>query len=178
MSETVDLEKLVYASALGDQAAFSRLYQATSARMLAVAMKILRNRSSAEEVVQEAFVQVWYAARDYRPDLGKPTTWMTTIVRNRAIDVYRKERRSPAGQSLDESPHELPDLKQRPEQGPELKALIDCMEPLSEEQRQSVLMTYYFGYSHGEISELLAKPLGTVKSWIRQALARVRECLE
>lgn len=178
MLDSENLEELVYASALGDQAAFSRLYQATSARMLAVAMKILGNRGTAEEVLQEAFVQVWYAARDYRPDRGKPTTWIAAIVRNRAIDVIRKEGRALEAGALRETPHEIPDLSQRPESAPELRALIDCMEPLPADQRQCVLMTYYFGYSHSEIAALLSRPLGTVKAWIRLGLAKVRECLE
>lgn len=178
MPETSSLHQLLYACALGDQKAFADLYDRTAGRMMAVAFAILRDRATAEEAVQEGFVQIWYAARTYRPDLGHPNAWLATIVRNRALDMYRSEKRAPSAERNRSAMPELPDDRRHPSDSAELTALWDCMKPLEKAQRQSILLSYYYGYSHGEVAHRMRLPVGTVKSWIRRGVAKVRECLE
>lgn len=178
VTDELNLEDLLYASALGNQAAFSKLYENTSPQLMAVALSILRNRSLAEEALQEAFVHIWYATKDYRRELGKPITWLSTIVRNCSIDLYRKQSRHHESSGDTEALLKIPDLKTVSTRDKELQELIDCLEPLPEEQRNSILMTYYHGHSHGDISNLLSQPLGTIKSWIRRGISKLRECLE
>lgn len=178
MNDSHQHEQWIYAAALGDQQAFAALYESTSARLMALAFSILNNRGLAEEALQEGFVQAWYRARDYRPERGRPGTWLAAIVRSRALDIYRREKSKPTHAGVTEELGEVPDPQAVAHPDSELQALMDCMEPLPEAQRNSILMTYYYGHSHGEIAQRLTQPLGTIKSWIRRGVQLIRECLE
>ncbi len=174
-----ELEQLLSATAKGDKAAFHALYNATSAKLFGVAVRILKRSDLAEDVIQDAYLKIWDAAPNFRPALGSPISWMVAITRNRAIDVLRKrtevgvEDQKDGGEREDDAldPYEMT------AQNRELKALLSCMERLNPDQRQCLLMAYYYGYTHEEISERMSTPVGTVKSWIRRGLARVKECL-
>lgn len=174
-----NLEKLLRAAAKGEKEAFRDIYDATSAKLFGVAVRILKRADLAEDVVQDAYLKIWDAAPKYSPELGSPIGWMVAITRNRAIDVLRKrvevaaEDESNRGDRADDTP----DPFELTAQSIELKALLGCMQALGAEQRQCLLMAYYYGYTHEEISERLDKPVGTVKSWIRRSLARVQECM-
>lgn len=174
------LEKLLLAAANGDTSAFRALYDATSAKLFAVAVRILKRADLAEDVVQDAYLKIWDAASNYSPQLGSPIGWMVAITRNRAIDVLRKrvevaaEDESDGGERADDAP----DPFALTAQSHDLKALLGCMKKLGAEQQKSLLMAYYYGYTHDEIASRMKKPVGTIKSWIRRSLARVQECLD
>lgn len=174
-----NLEKLLRAAAKGEKAAFRGIYDATSAKLFAVAVRILKRADLAEDVVQDAYLKIWDAAPNYSPELGSPIGWMVAITRNRAIDVLRKRVEVAVEDEKDrgERADDTPDPFELTSQSLELKSLLGCMEALGPEQRQCLLMAYYYGYTHEEISEQLDKPVGTVKSWIRRSLARVQECM-
>jgi len=174
-----NLEKLLQATANGDKAAFRAVYAATSAKLFAVAVRILKRADLAEDVMQDAYLKIWGAAPNYSPQLGSPVGWMVAITRNRAIDVLRKrvEVRLDSENEQLEQADDAPDPHQLAEQSNELKALLGCMDNLSPQQRQCLLMAYYYGYTHEEIAVKMKKPVGTIKSWIRRSLARVQECL-
>ncbi|CAI2789742.1 Sigma-K factor [Serratia grimesii] len=166
----------------GDRQAFEQLYRQTSPRLYAIALRILRRQSWAEEVLHESFISVWNRAASYDPQLSSPLTWLTHIVRNRAIDWLRS-----AGGKAAEREDEFVDVEvevgsfaepaealQRSQEGQKLSA---CLDHLPIDQRQSIVLAYYQGMSHGEVSVYLQQPLGTVKSWIRRALDHLKDCV-
>ena len=174
------VEQLIL-SGKGDTGAFAELYRETSAHLFAFALRILRRREWAEEALQEAYGKIWRHASDYDRQKGSPLSWMCSIVRNTSLDRLRRAKReSPvdADEALRRLPDEGPDPFERVTGGFEAKALKNCMDELSAEQRQSISLAYWRGLSHTELAEALAKPLGTVKTWVRRGLDQLRKCLE
>jgi len=175
------LEYLILATAQGDRAAFHSLYLESKAKLFGVILRIVRQHDRAEDVLQEAYLRIWNHAPDYRPHKGAPLAWMTAIARNRALDWVR---RRPNLVSLDQSDeaklykdqdHDRYDWSNA---SVEAKALKDCLEELSKEQRHCILLAHIQGYTHDEVSGALEAPLGTVKSWIRRGLSRLKACLD
>ena len=172
------------ATTRGDRVAFAALYRGTSSHLLALLIRMLRRRDLAEEALQDCYVNIWRNAASYSPERGAPMAWLTGIARNRALDLLRRDRHEV---SLDEDPEDESDDDNDPiDRGPvaetvrqeELGALRECLEGLQEVQRESVLLAYYEGYTHDELAKRMGKPLGTVKSWVRRGLLRLRECLD
>lgn len=181
MTELPSLADLLQATARGDRPAFDRLYSMSSAQLFGVMLRILRQRNLAEDALQEVYVGIWHKADSYASEKASAMAWMIAIARNRAIDIYRRERRQPiTGQEADA------DCWVDPDPGPldramaseEARGLWHCLDQLEEAQRDSILLAYREGRSHEEIAGHLDKPLGTVKSWIRRGLIRLRRCLE
>ena len=172
------LEQLVARSAQGDRAAFGELYQATSAKLYGVALRILRREDWAEEVLQECYVSVWRHAAEYRPGLAAPMTWMTSIVRNRCLDWLRRPNPEPLD---DEALQEIESGNPGPltllEQGRDSAALARCLRGLEAKQRQAIALAFFDGLSHAELAQHLREPLGTVKTWVRRGLRRLKSCL-
>jgi len=179
-----ELARLLARVALRDQAAFREVYRLTSGHLLGLAVGILERRDRAEDVLQEAFMNVWNHASGYRADVATPMTWLINIVRNKAIDKLRVGKAERAATvELDDEALALPDAPERqPQQlmDESLKrARIEaCMGELSAGQRQAIALAYYQGLVHTEIAERLGAPLGTVKAWVRRGLDRLKGCLE
>ena len=175
------LEELLGAVAVQDRSAFAPLYEASSAKLFGVALRILRNRQQAEEVLQEVYIRIWRRAADYRPEKGTPMTWMITIARNRALDRRRQQKPE---LPLDEADGyaEIADPEPSPLAqsiaGEQRRALAACLEKLGAEQRGCITLAYQEGYTHGELAARFDTPLGTVKSWIHRGLRQVKKCLE
>lgn len=168
-------------SARRDRAAFARLYQATSAKLYGVALRILRREDWAEEVLQECYVSIWAHAPDYRPGLAAPMTWMTSIVRNRCLDWLRRPRPEVDDEdgaltesAVSDNPGPLAEL----ERAKGAQALARCLKSLEAKQRQAIALAFYDGLSHAELASHLREPLGTVKTWVRRGLLRLKACLE
>ena len=176
------LSDLLARCALRDQRAFATLYQFSSAKLFAVAVRITRRRDWAEEVLQEAFVNIWNHAAGYNSAKSAPMTWMTAIVRNRALDWLRRPREVEIDEEHEELMASIPDESPGPEEllrrSLEAGELAECMKSLTEEQQRSVTLAFFYGLSHGELAEQMRKPLGTVKTWIRRGLDRLKGCLE
>jgi RNA polymerase sigma-70 factor (ECF subfamily) len=172
------LEDLLARSAQGDRAAFQRLYQASAAKLHGVALRILRRGDWAEEVLQECYVSIWTRAGDYRAGLSAPMTWMTSIVRNRCLDWLRRPAPEVAVETFEElesgSPGPLAEL----ERAKDAQALARCLGGLDARQRQAIALAFYDGLSHAELASHLRQPLGTVKTWVRRGLLRLKSCLE
>lgn len=172
--------KLMQAVAQGDRHAFEQLYRQMSPHLFAVALRTLRQRSWAEEVLHDGFITLWNQADRYNPALGAPMTWMTHIIRNRCIDGLRsRPAREEALQDeyddqvfLDEN-HQA----ESESEDSQVARLHHCLRHLSSEQRQSVALAYYQGMSHSDIAAWLHQPVGSVKSWIRRAMEHLRECV-
>jgi RNA polymerase sigma-70 factor, ECF subfamily len=184
MPPTDDLPALLSRIALHDRAAFERLYRATCAHLLSVAFRILNHRDRAEEVLQEAFMNVWHSASRYNPVVATPMTWLINIVRNKAIDALRSgktERGSTVGLD-DEALAVAGDAALQPQQLLDdslTKAHIDaCMGALSASQRQALALAYYRGLVHTDITAAMNAPLGTAKAWVRRGLDKLKECLQ
>jgi RNA polymerase sigma-70 factor, ECF subfamily len=172
------LQQLIRASARGDRAAFAALYAQTSAKLFAIALRILRQREWAEEALQESFVAVWERARDYDPARGSAMGWLVTIVRHCAIDQLRRSAARPESRS--EAEAALPTLPASgsADSGAELRALPRCLDELDEHPRRAVLLAYCYGLTREELAARLGVPIGTVKSWLRRSLERLQKCLE
>lgn len=176
-SSSSDLADLLARCALGDRAAFARLYQATSAKLFGVAIRMLRD-SRAEEVLQDAFVKIWHRAGDYRPDRGSAMAWMASIVRNRALDVLRRPDAEDRLEDDDVHESDAPGPLEQVLRGAEARALLKCLERLDARGREAVTLAFFQGLAHAELAQRLKQPLGTVKSWIRRSLLQLRGCLE
>ena len=184
-----ELAQLLARAGLGDRAAFAGLYERTSGHLFAVVLRIQRDRAVAEELLQEIYVAVWKAAASFDAARSQPLTWLTHIARHRAIDSLRRSQTQPRTQSLhadDDDSDSLLDGVASDTPGPldllgqasDARELSQCMERLSPPQRQSVALAFFDGLSHAEVAAQLQEPLGTVKSWVRRALATLKSCLE
>ena len=176
------LYRLLAAVAMQDRQAFRTLYDATSAQLFGFALRALHRDDLAEEAVRDAFVSIWHAAPGYQMHLAPPLTWMVTIVRNKALHIRRRTHAGADDGGLDiEAADGLADPSSRPaaptQLSPDARALARCMETLASRQRQAIGMAYLHGLSHAEVAERLDLPVGTVKTWIRRGLVRLRDCL-
>jgi RNA polymerase sigma-70 factor (ECF subfamily) len=188
-----EVAALLARSALGDRAAFARLYERTSSQLFAVVLRIQRDRALAEELLQEVYVAVWKAAGQFDAARSQPLTWLVSIARNRAIDSLRRAQTQPmllsATRGGDDEDDDGPDAIEREadagagplellDRASQARELTRCIEGLSAAQRQSVALAFYDGLSHAEVAEQLRQPLGTVKSWLRRGLLALRDCLD
>jgi RNA polymerase sigma-70 factor, ECF subfamily len=177
-----DLGQLLAATALRDQKAFAELYRLTSPKLFAVALRILRRRDWAEDVLQEAYVNIWHHAQTYNLLHSAPMTWLTTIVRNRCLDWLRRggreERESDGDAALEGLETAEPGPLDRLLGKSEAQNLANCLGGLAAKERQSIALAYLRGLSHGELAEWLREPLGTVKTYVRRGLMQLKACLE
>ena len=179
MSPADPLQDLLKACAQRDRVAFSKLYQASAAKLYGVALRILRREDWAEEVLQECYVSVWRHAPEYRADRAAPMTWLTSIVRNRCLDWLRRPNPEPlADEALEALESDAPGPLAQLEGRRDSAALARCLGGLEAKQRQAIALAFFDGLSHGELARHLREPLGTVKTWVRRGLARLRSCLE
>ncbi len=179
-SETETLERLLIRTAMRDRAAFSRLYELTSARLFGLCVRMLRDRGEAEEVLQEAFISIWRRADGYDSTLASANTWLTTLVRNRAIDRLRQRREDTSSDPL--GLEELPDESRGPaadaEASEDYRRLERCLGQLDTKYSRSVREAFFSGATYKELAIRCEVPLATMKSWIRRALLQLRTCLE
>lgn len=169
------------ACAAGDRRALATIYESEAARMVTVAQRILRRHDLAEEIVQEAFLQIWNKAWQYEPGRGTPRGWIFSIVRSRALNALRDGGREELSDvdSLERLQDEgadalCEDLYDQLDTASRLRACLGRLDGL---RRRTVIMAYVSGYSHGEIAGRLKLPLGTAKAWIRRSLTSLRECM-
>jgi RNA polymerase sigma-70 factor, ECF subfamily len=171
--------------ALGDQAAFAELYAQTSSHLYGVAVRILKDGALAEEVLQEAFVSVWHHAGSYDAAKSQPSTWLAAVVRNRCLDLMRRRELDTVTMTTDDDDgreFDLPSGDPTPVEmllaGADARAVRDCVDALDAGPKQAIALAFYQGLSHAELADHLRQPLGTVKSWVRRALERLKGCLD
>ncbi|UVI39543.1 sigma-70 family RNA polymerase sigma factor [Qipengyuania spongiae] len=169
------------AVAAGNRGSLERVYEMTSAKLFGTILRIVRRRDVAEDVLQEVYVKVWRRAGRYDPEKGSPITWLSTIARNSALnDVRTNGRREEIAEDV------FPEVVDTQivaaddwlcaEQ--ENAALAECLEELKDDHRRTIKMAFFEGLSHSELCERCDVPLGTLKSWIRRGLARLKSCLD
>jgi RNA polymerase sigma-70 factor (ECF subfamily) len=173
---------LLAAVAARDQVALRRLYERHGGLLLHIAFEMVRSWESAEEVVQDVFIQCWNRADTYRSSRGTPTAWLVSMTRSRAIDHLRfnPAAKRGAGQrvSLDGLPDRFVSLDPPPGSRLEIGELGAALLELPREMRTAIMLSAYGGLTHQEIADLLETPSGTVKSWIRRGLLRLRVRLQ
>lgn len=177
--DAFDYESTLEACARGDRAALRGLYERESRWLLGVALRIVREREAAHDVLQEAFLQIWQRAGTYQRALGSARGWIYTVVRHRALDEVRRAGRETAVGDHIEIYADAHASSQRAEESPSIDAglLNRCLDALDERKRDCVVFAFVEGYTHEQISQRLATPVGTVKSWIRRGLISLKECL-
>jgi RNA polymerase sigma-70 factor, ECF subfamily len=175
------LVELLGQCALKNQRAFADLYALTSAKLFGVALRILRRQDWAEEVLQECYVSIWNHAGNYAVAKSAPLTWMTSIVRNRSLDWLRRPQMETTGEEYDIAVEAWHDEAAGPMESllvaSEAAALRRCLDQLEARQRQSIMLAFFHGLSHSELASHMKQPLGTVKTWVRRGLERLRSCL-
>lgn len=172
---------LVSAVAEGDQDAFARLYDLTAPRVFGLVVRVLRDRSQAEEVTQEVYLQVWRRADGFDPDRGSALAWLLTVAHRRAVDRVRSAQSQSDREVVYESRQTQPAFDSTSEivQGRlEAGRLRTAVHGLSPVQRAAVELAYFEGLTHREVSARLGVPLGTAKTRIRDGLIRLRGELE
>ncbi len=169
-----EISAAIVRCAAGDKPALRLIYDLEAARMVGVAIRILRRRDLAEEATHDAFMRIWRGARSFDPSRGSARAWIYTIVRNQALTILRDERRFGPEEPADS---ELPQPDQALQRLPESSALRHCLQRLETGRRNAIVLAYVHGFSHGELAGRLGMPLGTIKSWIRRGLASLQECM-
>jgi RNA polymerase sigma-70 factor, ECF subfamily len=174
-----ELAPLFSAIGAGDHATLSLLYRRTSAKLYGICMRILKNEEDAAEVLQDVFVSVWRNAARFDPARASPITWLAVLARNRAIDRLR-------GRKIDSAPieaaHDVPSTDPSAldmlSASQETGRLADCLQELDERPRAMIRAAFLDGATYSQLSARENVPLGTMKSWIRRGLQRLKGCLE
>jgi len=164
-----------------DVRAFEQLYDRHSRIVYGLVLRILQQGSTAEEVVQDVFLQLWRNASRYQASRGPFVPWLLTLARNRALDTLRlkSERQRRREDQTEELPQiaQVPQYEQALDEKRRAEVVRSLMSSLSAPQKKAIELAYFEGLSHSEIAEALHEPLGTVKSWIRNGLIRLKEGL-
>ncbi len=162
-----------------DRGAFRTLYSLTSAKLFGVCLRICGDRQAAEDVLSDVYLTIWKRAGAYEPGRASPISWLATIARNRAIDWRRSAGRAPPsgvediGQIADNraSAEDIMLLDERAAQ------LHGCLDQLEQRQRDAIRTAFFDGLTYAELAERDAVPLGTMKSWVRRGLFRLKDCM-
>lgn len=173
------LNGLLHRVAQKDRKAFALLYEATSAKLYGTVLRILPNKGLADDVVQEAYVNIWQKASQFDAGRASPITWMVTIARHRAIDEVRRQptMRMESDDVLDHTPASDPTVHDQLHHEQQSRRLHLCLEELEKGRRDMVRLAYLDGWSRAELAAHFDEPLGTVKSWLHRALKQLKGCL-
>ncbi|SFB36760.1 MULTISPECIES: sigma-70 family RNA polymerase sigma factor [unclassified Pseudomonas] len=168
-----DYEACLRACARGEQRALRQLYEQDSSRLLGVALRIVREKALAEDIVHDAFINIWRGAGSFDPSRGSARGWVFSVTRHLALNVVRNHYREvPLGEEYEQvAATDTVEFSTRSGQ------VHTCLEQLDPTRRTCILHAYVDGFSHSEIARKLDAPLGTVKAWIKRSLAALRECM-
>ena len=173
-----DIADLIARCALRDRAAFRLLYERTSAKLFGVTLRILKDRSEAEEAIQEVYVKIWQRADRYVAGATSPISWLVAVARNHALDILRARR--PPADDIDVA-LDIPDSGPSPERAAEdsdERGRIDhCLGTLEPERAEAVRGAYLDGFSYEELAARYAVPLNTMRTWLRRSLIKLKDCL-
>jgi RNA polymerase sigma-70 factor, ECF subfamily len=178
--EPTTLETSLQRVARGDRDAFDAVYEAVAGPVFGLARRILRDPAQAEEVAQEVLVEVWRTASRFDQERGSALTWIMTMTHRRAVDRVRSaeasgRREAELAQRMNETPFDQ--VAEAVEIRLDQQRVRRCLDGLTDLQRESVTLAYYGGYTYPQVAGLLEVPLGTVKTRLRDGLARLRDCL-
>ncbi len=178
MIRRTDIEDMIARTALGDRAAFSDLYDATSAKLFGICLRVLKSRPEAEDALQDVYLRIWQKAGRYRAGTYSPMTWLITLARNLAIDRLRA-RRAPA-RDVDEM-HELRATGPGPEAAAVAKSeagrVAACLDELEPGRAAAVKGAYLDGDTYRDLAARHEVPLNTMRTWLRRSLIQLKDCL-
>ena len=180
VSSAPDLAELLKACGRGDQAAFARLYDATSSRVVGLAVRVVRDPAQAEEVAQEAFLEIWKTSGRFDPAKGSPSGWMLTIVHRKAVDRVRSAEASTRRDTTyhqRNQPVEHDSTAEAATASLEARRVRQALADLTPVQREALELAYFGGYTHTEVATMLELPVGTAKTRIRDGLIRLRDTM-
>jgi len=172
----LSMEDLLSLVASGDLRAFRRLYEATEEKLYGVCLSMLRDRERANDVSQEVFLKIWEKAALYDPAKGEAVSWMVTLARRCVLDAMRRQG-APAVALDDIDPDSAVFATAALSPTGPRRDLERCLERLPPDQARSIILAFVYGLTHEELARTMAKPLGTVKSWVRRGLADLKDCL-
>lgn len=178
MRTILDIEALIARVALGDRAAFSALYDATSAKLFGICLRVLNDRPEAEDALQEVFVRVWQKADRYSANGLSPMTWLITLARNIAIDRLRA-RRAPMDpiDDVPEPAHAGPTPEAAAIAASERARIAACLGELEPARADAVRRAYLDGATYQDLADRHGVPLNTMRTWLRRSLLKLRDCL-
>ena len=173
-----EVEELIARVSLGDRAAFSRLYEMTSAKLMGVSLRVLKDRAAAEDAMHDTYVKVWRSAGSFVSNGYSPMTWLITIARNTAIDRLRATRPVDGIETYVET---LAAGGPGPEgsviAASDAKKLVECLDNLPQGRGDAIRSVYLEGWNYAETAEKLGIPLNTTRTWLRRGLLALRECM-
>ena len=175
-----DLADLLRRSARGDETAFAALYDATSARVFGLALRVVRDPAQAEEIAQESFLEIWRTAARFDPARGSALSWLLTITHRKAVDRVRSAEAASRRDTTylqHQTPVEHDSTAEAAEVSLEARRVRTAMATLTEAQREAVGLAYLGGYTHTEVATMLELPVGTAKTRIRDGMIRLRDAL-
>ncbi|MDO8411407.1 MAG: sigma-70 family RNA polymerase sigma factor [Phenylobacterium sp.] len=175
-----DLSALMTQVAAGDRDALRQLYQATSSKLFGVCLRILSDKDESEDVLQEVYVTIWRRADRFDASRASVMTWISTIARNRAIDRLRARGPLARAEQIDEMEiaDGAPSATALLESAERAGALQRCLSELDERTEKAIRTAFFEGVTYEALAQRLDTPLGTVKSWIRRGLMKLKGCLE
>jgi RNA polymerase sigma-70 factor (ECF subfamily) len=176
----LDLGALLRQAARGDQDAFAALYDATASRVYGLALRVVRDPAQAEEVVQEAFLDVWRTSSRFDPDRGSALSWVLTICHRKAVDRVRSAEAAARRDTTYETQNQTVDhdtTADAAEASLEAKRVRNALGTLTAVQREAIELAYFGGYTHTEVAGILELPVGTAKTRIRDGLIRLRDTM-
>ena len=165
----------------GDRAALQTVYRLTSAKLFGVALRILGERSEAEDVLQEVYVTVWRKAADFDAGRASPMTWLIAIARNKAIDRLRASRQSRRAEPIEAAidlADDAPGAESALASAQDRTRLYGCLGELAAREQAALRGAFFDGNTYEDLAERMKVPLGTMKSWIRRAMIKLKACLE
>jgi len=166
--------------ATGDRGALQTTYRLTCAKLFGVCLRICRQREEAEDVLQEVYLLVWRKAASFDPAKASPMTWLIAIARNKAIDRVRTRSAARTGGPIDlaaEVPDGRPLADDALEQVEVTQRLHDCLDGLAEHEQKALRGAFFDGTTYDDLAQRMSVPLGTMKSWIRRAMLKLKACL-
>lgn len=179
MTSAETLESILARVALGDRGAFALLYRRSSAKLFGVCLRILGERAEAEEALQETYVKIWRSAAQYSQARAGAIAWMAAVARNQSIDRLRARR---GGAADIDAAENIGDTRPSPEgeavAAADRRQLHDCLDELDGRHAAAIRDAYFGGHTYEALAGRTGVPLGTMKSWIRRGLAKLRDCLE
>jgi RNA polymerase sigma-70 factor (ECF subfamily) len=174
-----DLSTLIGLVALSDRNAFASLYKRTSSKLFSICLRILKDRTDADEALQEVYVKIWQRARLFSATSGTAEVWLAAIARNQSIDIIRA--RKPIASELDDVPDLAeagPDPEQALLQKDSGRSIDLCLGELEDNRANAVRQAYLDGMSYQDLAQHYAVPLNTMRTWLRRSLIKLKECME